>query len=410
MKSHFSPAFFKRNRARLRKSLGTEEPIVLTAYGELQKAQDTTYEFSQDGSFWYLTGLNHPDLLLVMTQKEEYLIVPDLSTSKVFFDGAVVGSELTKVSGVDTVMTVVDGMARLKQLLQTADSVATLLPAPEYFKQLNMYTNPARRRLVSRVKRLRKNLNFTDLRSIMAGMRMIKQPEEIAALQQAIDITCNGVSQLMQKYINGQLQTERDAEIVLHGAFYQNGGDGHGFEPIIAAGDNACTIHPIVSNQPIKDAPLLVDVGAKYQMYNADISRSWSREMSPRYRDIVLSVKDVSDYAMKQLKPGVIMRQYEKDTEQYMGKKLKSLGLIKSLSSAQIRAFFPHATSHFLGIDVHDVGLYDQPLQENVVLTVEPGIYVRDEGIGIRIENDVRITRTGCVNMSGQLADLQPNM
>jgi Xaa-Pro aminopeptidase len=114
-------------------------------------------------------------------------------------------------------------------------------------------------------------------------------------------------------------------------------------------------------------------------------------------------VQEVADYAMSLLKPGVLLREYEKQVAECMGEKLQALGLITSLDQDAVRKYFPHATSHFLGLDVHDVGDYDQPLAAGVVITVEPGIYIPEEGIGVRIEDDVLITKTGCKNLSKKL-------
>ena len=145
---------------------------------------------------------------------------------------------------------------------------------------------------------------------------------------------------------------------------------------------------------------MLLDVGAEFDHYAADISRTWAPKDNRRFNDVYQAVKDVTAYAMTQLKPGVTLREYEKLVEVRMGEELKKLGLIKTASHEAIREYFPHATSHFMGIDVHDSGDYNQPLSEGVILTVEPGIYIPKEGIGVRIEDDVLIVEGGCKNLS----------
>lgn len=409
MTDFFTSEFFRNNRQNLRRTLQSI-PLVLTAHGSLQRSQDTAYEFTQDGHFWYLTGLDDPDIILVLEGSTEYLIIPELSASKIYFDGDLVSDDLRRISGIKTILNHEEGMKRLKATAIKNNKIAILQPPPEYIDQLGMYTNPSRQYLQNRLNTMNKNLEYTDCREYIARLRMVKQPTELRALQVAIDVTCGAVEKTMEQYLQGRFETERQVELFLRAAFYLGDGNGHAFEPIVASGSSACTIHPVVSKMPIGDKPLLVDVGAAVSAYKADISRTWAIKPSERYRSVLLAVKDVSDYAMTQLKPGVVLREYERLVEKYMGKKLKELGVITTAKRSDIRAFFPHLTSHFLGIDVHDVGVYDDPLQAGCVLTVEPGIYIKDEGIGVRIENDVLITENGCKNLSASLADLQPNL
>lgn len=146
-------------------------------------------------------------------------------------------------------------------------------------------------------------------------------------------------------------------------------------------------------------------MGAGVANYSADISRSWAVNPSKRYQAIHSAVIEVTVFAKGLLKPGVLLKDYEQSVEHFMGEKLRELGLIKNIEHENVRQFFPHSTSHFLGIDVHDIGDYGLPLEAGVVLTVEPGIYVPEEGIGIRIEDDILITTDGIENLSGSLSN-----
>ena len=153
-----------------------------------------------------------------------------------------------------------------------------------------------------------------------------------------------------------------------------------------------------------KKALVLLDVGAESSQYAADISRTYAiGEPTKRQQQIHEAVIEVQDYAFGLLKPGVMLAEYEKQVTHFMGEKLRSLGLIKNVEDDEIRKYFPHATSHFLGYDVHDVGDYSRPLEPGVVMTVEPGIYIPEEGIGVRIEDDVLITTTGIEILTEQL-------
>lgn len=405
MGDHFTADFFKGNRARLQTLFTGTAPIVLTGNALLQRSTDTAYPFSQDGNFWYLTGIDEPNVILVMDKGKEYLIVPELSEVRQAFDGKQDVHALSAVSGVVEVLSEKEGWKRLGTRLKRASSVAVLSPSAAYIDSLGMFTNPARKRLIRELKKHNQLLTFLDLRAHLQRMRTVKQPEELVAIERAIGITAKGLEKAQRKYRRGGYENEFEIELELTNAFFAQGGSGHSFEPIIAAGDKACVIHAQDNHRPITTGQsLLLDVGATYEHYAADITRSWSNEPSKRYLAMHAAVREVCDYARDVLKPGVLLHEYEKQIEHFMGEKLRALGLIKNIEHDAVRHYFPHATSHFLGIDVHDVGDYELPLEKGVVLTVEPGIYVPEEGIGIRIEDDVLITEDGNKNLSGMLS------
>lgn len=405
MGDHFTPDFFKGNRARLQTLFSGTAPIVLTANALLQRSTDTAYPFSQDGNFWYLTGIDEPNIILVIDKGREYLIVPDLSEVRQAFDGRQDIEALRALSGIADIVSEKEGWRRLGTRLKRVSSVAVLSPSASYVSSLGMFTNPARKRLIRELKKRNQLLTFLDLKAHLQRMRTIKQPEELVAIKQAINVTTKGLEKVHKKYLRGAYTNEFEVELELTNAFFQHGGRGHSFEPIIAAGDKACVIHAQDNHRPITEGqPLLLDVGAIYEHYAADITRSWHIQPTKRYKAIHSAVKEVSDFAKELLKPGVELRPYEQQIEHFMGEKLRELGLIKNIEHDEVRRYFPHATSHFLGIDVHDVGDYDSPLEAGVVLTVEPGIYVPEEGIGVRIEDDVVITNDGHKNLSGMLS------
>ena len=165
-------------------------------------------------------------------------------------------------------------------------------------------------------------------------------------------------------------------------------------------------MHYLKAEAPLKTGELLLlDIGAEYTGYSADIARTISLGGNPtrRQKQVYDAVLDVQEYAFTLLKPGIVLQEYEKQIETYMGEKLRELGLIKTIDSDAVRHYFPHRISHFLGLDTHDVGDYEHPIEPGVVITVEPGIYIPEEGIGVRIEDDVLITAEGMVNLSAQL-------
>lgn len=404
MKSDFTPDFFKGNRDKLRGLFTGTAPIVITANGLLQRSTSEAYNFRQDGNFWYLTGLDEPNLILIIDKNKEYIIAPELSHYQEVFDGAMTAMELVARSGVENILNGKDGWKFLGARLKRVKHVATIAAPPAFVDTYGMFTSPARAQLIRLLKKHNDQLEFLDLSQHLQRMRMVKQEAELDMINHAIDATIYGVETVHKKYLNGGYEHEFDVKLDLDKAFWKKGAQLHSFNPIVASGERGLTLH-IADSQPLDpNKQLQVDVGAEYNHYAADISRAWMREPSKRFLAVRDTVGDVSDYAMSLLKPGTIIRDYEKQVETYMGEKLRELGLIKTIEHDTVRHYFPHATSHFLGIDVHDVGDYDHPIEAGVVLTVEPGIYIPEEGIGVRIEDDVLITADGCINLSAKLA------
>lgn len=406
MESYFTSEFFAGNRKRLRELFTGTAPIVISANGLLQRGGDSGFNFAQDANFWYLTGLDEPDLVLVMDRDSEYLIVPSRDANREAFDGAVKDDALTRRSGIRTIYDDAEGWQQLGNRVKKVKHVATLAPPPAYVDHYGLYTNPARAATISRLKTYNTELQLLDLAPHLVRMRMVKQPAELAAIQAAIDVTLSSLrtaftSSKRQKYA---AEYELEAEIT-HG-FRRQGATGHAFAPIVAGGPRACTLHNVSNNTPLSaDELVVIDVGAEVEHYAADITRTISlARPSRRQQTVHTAVLESQEYAMSLLRPGVVLRDYEQQVEHFLGEKLRELGLIKTISHENVRAFCPHATSHFLGLNVHDVGDYERPLEPGMVLTVEPGIYIPNESIGIRIEDDVLITDNGAKNLSQKLS------
>jgi Xaa-Pro aminopeptidase len=404
--AEFTTDFFSGNRQKLRELFTGTAPIVITANGLLQRGADSTYAFAQDASFWYLTGIDDPDIILVMDRDKEYLIVPVRSASREAFDGTVSHERLVRRSGVRTVYDDSEGWEALAARLKKVKHVATLAIPPVYVEQYGMYTNPARVALVQRLKNSNESLELLDVSPHLTRQRMLKQPAELSAIQSAIDITIASIKETIRPAALKKYAHEYEVEARLAQGFRSRGAAGHAFEPIVASGARACTLHNVANNGALAaDELLLMDVGAEVGHYAADISRTVSLSAPSRRQQAVhAAVLDVQSYALQQLKPGVMLKEYEKDIEQYMGEKLRELGLIKTIDHDNVRKYYPHATSHFLGLNVHDAGVYDRPLEAGAVLTVEPGIYIPEEAIGIRIEDDVLITDSGNTVLSAALS------
>lgn len=402
MYQHFEAEFFINNRKRLRELFVGTAPIVITAHGLLQRNDEVPFLFSQDRNFWYLTGIDEPDIILVIDKAKEYLIVPEHNPTKEKFDGSLEKEALSKISGITAVLSEKEGWHKLNRRLARAKHVATIAADSNYNKFWGLYANPSRRRLIKKLKLANPAIDLLDLRPQLSLMRVVKQPEELAAIQTAIDATIKAIQYVQKRrYI-----TEQEIANELLWRFGKNGALAAGFNSIVSHGARNTTIHNSPTSQPMEPKQLiLLDVGAEIEHYSADISRTYSQDApSKRQRAVHAAVLAVQDYALSLVKPGVTIRDNEQKIEQFMGEKLRELGLIKTIDRPSVRAFFPHATSHYLGLDVHDVGDYTRPLEPNMVITVEPGIYIPKEGIGVRIEDDVLVTKTGHRVLSRRLS------
>jgi len=403
----FSQEFYSDNRRRLRELYAdTSAPIVLTANGQLQRNGDNAFRFRQDSNFWYLTGVDHPDVALVMDGDDEYLIVPERDVIRETFDGSIDPEALKRSSGVAEVLVDEDGWKRLGKRLKSSKRAGVLAPSPGYIEWYGLYSNPARARLEAKIKSYNSKIEFIDLRDEMMQLRVIKKPTEIAAIQHAIDVTIDGLQYVTDKHRLAGYEHEYEVEGDLTARFRRRN-CGHSFDPIVAGGMRACQMHNTDNIGDLnRNELLLFDVGAEYKLYAADISRTISLNGNPseRQQAVHAAVCAAQDYAYTLLKPGTVNQEYEKQMEAFMGEKLRELGVIEGSTSEEIRKYFPHMVSHFLGLDAHDVGDYSKPMRPGMVLVCEPGIYIPEEGIGVRIEDCVLITETGCEVLSRALS------
>lgn len=399
----FTPQFFIHNRKALLDKTDTDL-IVISANSELQRSGDTAFPFRQDSNFWYLTGIDEAEFILVMSRSETYLITPNRHWVKDIFDGAVDGEIIRKSSGISDVLESREGWQKLTGQLQKYTKVATLLPMKD--RHFNIVANPARSNLIQKMRRRMPWLKIKDIRPELARLRMYKQPPELAAIKRAITITNETLAEIFKPDWYDHYKSEHAIEAAISSGFRNRQAAGHAFTPIVAAAEHTTQIHHMKNNSPLQSGELLlIDIGAEVRNYSADIARTMcvGKKFSPRQQEIFDAVVEVKSYAQSLLKPGVDFREYEHTVEIYMGKTLQRLGIITKRDRKNIRTYFPHMTSHMLGLDTHDSADYSLPLAENMVLTAEPGIYLPDEKIGIRIEDDLLITKAGCKVLSSDL-------
>lgn len=394
--------FFTGNRVALVDELGGGL-IVLTAFMKLQRAADSAAAFTQEANFQWLTGIEAPDWRLIIDgdQHKSWLVAPTVDASHQVFDGSLSFENAKRISGVDQVLDRKEGQELLRCLAGRHSSVHTL-GAPPYAKYVDFSLNPAPQRLKSELKKLFAAVK--DCRKDIARLRAIKQEAEIEAITKAAALSAEAFGLAKARLPSCKYEYEVEAELTYH---FRLRGGAHAFEPIVASGKNACTLHYADNADKIRKGDLLlIDAGARVSGYPADITRTYAAgEVSKRQAAVHEAVRVAEEQIIALLKPGRSIHEYLEAADEIMKDALLSLGLIKNRSDNKAyRRYFPHAISHGLGLDVHEsLGGYKE-LRPGMVLTVEPGIYLPEESIGVRIEDNIIITSSGHENITASLS------
>ena len=379
----------------------TETPAALTAHASLQQKSDMSYRFMQEPSFLYLTGINEADWQVIFDGKEWHLVEPLTSDSHKLFDGHFSRDDAYKVSGITSILSSSEGEILLHKLAKTHKRIATIGKDPSA-KYYDFSLNPAPVQLFARLKRV--FAEVSDCRPILKKQRAIKTDEEIAVQQRAIDVTLDAFELVKKQLVQKRFEYEIEAEF--NAAFRSTGAGGHAYDPIVASGKNACTLHYGANNDELpKNGLVLIDVGAQFDGYAADITRTFAiGTPTPREKEIHAAVEGAHKKIIALIKPEVSFEFYQSEVDRIMKEALKQVGLLYSFDDEKnYRKYFPHAISHGLGIDVHEsLGGFTE-FKPGMILTVEPGIYIPEEGIGVRIEDDILVTDDGSRNLSAKL-------
>ncbi len=386
--------------------------ITLLHAGEApHKSLDQYYHFSVNRNFFYLTGLDAPKLILMLVKGEKkhqtYLFLERNTDFIIKWEGArLEKEEAHQQSGIELKdMRYLDEFEALfNQMMNYARSPFGTVPKTLYLDlyHVNANTKPKALSTFQTVVAHYPELTQKNANEALAYLRMFKSPEELDRLKEAIAITQAGLDQVLSTLRSRdnehQIEAEFNYGITLAGA------QGNAFDTIAASGANATVLHYHHNNQPLpKDGLLLLDLGASKENYAADISRTYpiSGVFTDRQKAIYEAVLDVNKRTIERVKPGVTWAELNAFAKEALAQHAVALKLIDK--EEDILEVYYHSIGHFLGLDVHDVGLYHLPLQAGMVLTIEPGLYVSKEGIGIRIEDDVLVTETGVENLSRNL-------
>lgn len=379
-----------------------DQAIALTAHDEQQAKSDMAHRFIQEPSFAYFTGITAPGWLCLYDGTTWYLQRPGTSETKALFDGSLSDDNARRLSGIDSVISADEGRTLLENLSSAHGSIATIGPDPMR-KYYEFQVNGAQAKL-NRLLKKHFGANITDCRPVVKRLRAIKSDAEIAVMRQAIAVTVDafrGVHETIDRF-----DYEYQVEAVFNAAFRATGAGGHAYEPIVAGGANACVLHYQANQSALpENGLLLLDIGAQVDGYAADITRTYALGTpTQRQRSVHGAVERAHHAIIALIKPGVAFADYHHSVDEIMQRALEEIGVTVPISDSTYRTYFPHAISHGLGIDVHEsLGGYDT-FMPGMVLTVEPGIYIAEEGIGVRIEDDILVTASGSENLSGSLS------
>ncbi len=400
-----------RNRAKLVKALDTNSLAVFNSNDVLPTNADGHLPLVQNTDLFYMSGVDQEETILVICPNasreswREILFVKETNEEIAIWEGAKLNkAQATEVSGIKTVM----WLSQFKSVFNTlmAQSNSVYINTNEHLRaHVEVETRDARF-----IKKLRIDYPghpHKRLAPIMHDLRSVKEPEEISQMQNACNITKAGVERILKFIEPGVKEYEIEAE--LSHEFLKRGSRGFAYTPIIASGTNACVLHYIQNDQECKDGDvILMDVGAEYGNYASDLTRSVpvNGRFTKRQKDVYNAVLSVMKGAMEILRPGILIDEYHREVGLMMQAQLLQLGLLdqhdidkQNPAMPAYKKYFMHGTSHHIGLDVHDYGHYHKPVQENNVFTVEPGIYIREEGLGIRLENDIVIHNGGITDL-----------
>ena len=401
------PEIFTANRKRFIKAMDRNSIAIFNSNDELPMNGDALYRFKQNSDLYWLTGVLQEDTMLVLfpdhpdPKMREVLVLVRPNELKEKWDGKRLRrAEATAISGIGTILWLdsLDGI--LQPMIHLADTIylntnendrkANLVPVRDY-------------RFAQEMKERYPLHQYKRSARLMKDLRAIKSKEEVEVLQQAIDITEKTFRRLLGFIKPGVMEYQIEAEI--HHEFMMNGSEGPAYGSIIASGDRARTLHYVSNNQPCLDGELvLMDFGAEFGGYCADLTRTVpvNGRFTKRQKEVYNACLHLHDHGKSLLKPGISIVDYTEKVGEEATKTFLKIGLISKSDvknedpeNRAYRKYLYHGISHHLGIDVHDLGTRTEPIQAGMVFTVEPGIYIEEEQMGVRIENNVWITRQG---------------
>ena len=385
----FSSDFFKENRRELQNWMAEDSLCIIYSGTSVPKSQDSMYKFSVNNNFYYLTGICEEGLVLLLTKDKATLFIHPIDMEQEKWNGKKIRLETAqKISGINQIEEITVLQNRLKEKSFS-----------KIYRDFTIKTHE-KQKLQEALGLVIDLEDCADVFPQLANQRVIKSQEEIDALKQAIKITHCGINAIKKILTPNIMEYELQAEFEYQINKVRSWGTS--FDTIVAGGKNGPILHYIENSQPLLKGDLvLLDLGARYQGYCGDISRTYSvdgqmtDEQAILY-DIVLQtqIQLISEY-----KVGNSMAKLQSLTKTLFSERLMEKGFIRK--AEEVDHYYYHGVGHSLGIDTHDVGYKSmEPFKAGMVMTCEPGLYFADRGIGIRIEDDILITESGPINLS----------
>lgn len=406
---------FVENRQRLVSKLKPKSIAFLNANDEMPRNGDANYLFRQNSDLFYLSGIDQEQTILVLfpdaplPRYKEILFVRKTNEHIAIWEGHKYSKEEARLaSGIQSVYWLEDYNSIVPMLMNHCENVYVNINENDRFSTEVPYRDL---RFAQQMKVTYSGHQFERLGPLLASLRSIKHDIEIKLMQKAMDITEKAFRRVLRFVKPGVMENEIEAEIIHE--FIRKRANGHAYNPIIASGPNACVLHYNDNNKACKAGDvILLDFGAEYANYAADLTRCVpvSGEFTQRQRDVYDAVLRVMKGATKMLVPGNTIEKYHVEVGLLMEAELIELGLIdknevkkQNPEMPLYKKYFMHGTSHFLGLDVHDIGNRYEPMKAGMVFTCEPGIYIPEEGLGIRLENDILVTTKDPVDLMASI-------
>jgi Xaa-Pro aminopeptidase len=395
------------NRAKFVQHMDSNSLAVFNSNDIYPVSADSTIPFQQHRDILYLSGVDQEESILVLfpdsknASHKEVLFLKETSELIAVWEGEKLTKENAfEVSGIKTVYWLNQFPVMFNQMM--AEATAVYVNTNEHLRA-NTEVQTREDRFIVKLKSDYPAHTTRKSAPIMHRIRSIKEALELELMQKACKITESGIRRLLSFIKPGVWEYEIEAELAHE--FLRKRSNGFAYTPIIASGKNACVLHYIENNQICLDGDvILLDVGAEYANYSSDLTRCIpvNGRFTERQRNVYNAVLHVKKEAEKLLVPGTMMAEYHKEVGLLMENQLLGLGLIDKTDIKNQKAewpaykkYFMHGTSHFIGLDTHDVGLWNEPIQAGMVFTCEPGIYIPEEGLGIRLEDDLVVQASG---------------
>ncbi len=403
---------FIQNRQRLLKRLKPNSIAIFNSNDVMPTSADGTLPFRQQTDIFYLSGIDQEETLLVIcpeareAKQKEILFIKETNEQIATWEGRkYTKQEVQDISGILTVHWISELDTILRPLVVQSENI--YLNSNEHLRA-SIIVETRDMRFLKWCRQHFPLHHYKRLAPIMHDLRAVKLPQEIDLIKEACALTEKAFRRVLGFIRPGVWEYEVEAEIVYD--FMRNGSRGPAFETIVASGIDSCTLHYIKNDKRCKEGDLvLIDFGAVCANYASDVTRTVpvNGRFSKRQKEVYRAVLKIQKAAIQMLRPGITLEEYQNAVAQFVEAELIRLGVLKKTEvkkqpkdSPLYKKFFPHGTSHHLGLDVHDYGDKHRKLEPGMVLTCEPGIYIRDEAIGVRIENDILVTKKGPVDLT----------